>query len=154
MQQFTVPQFIDVEDKILGPLSVRQFSIMLFAFALVGVFYKIFDFSLFLIASIAVILIGGLFAFVKISGAPFHYFLLNILKTLRKPKLRVWNKCDLIDSRKPEKIKVYKSDLKLYNKGDIANVRFNNSRLSQLALVVDTRGYYHLDEMANVKIKI
>jgi hypothetical protein len=25
MQQFVVPQFIDVEDKIIGPISVRQF---------------------------------------------------------------------------------------------------------------------------------
>lgn len=24
MQQFTVPQFIDVEDKILGPVTIRQ----------------------------------------------------------------------------------------------------------------------------------
>ncbi|MFH0840576.1 MAG: PrgI family protein [bacterium] len=154
MQQFTVPQFIDVEDKILGPLSVRQFSIMLAAMAVVGVCYKIFDFSMFLVIGVVVILVAGLFAFVKVAGAPFHYFLLNILKTLRKPRLRVWNKSDLIDFEKPAKIKVYKADLKLYNKGDITNKRFNDSRLSQLALVVDTRGYYRIDDLAKVKIKL
>lgn len=154
MQQFTIPQFIDVEDKILGPLSVRQFSIMLTAMALIGACYKIFDFSMFLVLGVVIILIAGMFAFIKVSGAPFHYFLLNIMKTLRKPRLRVWNKHDLLDAEVPEKIKVYKTDLKLYNKGDITNKRFNNSRLSQLALVVDTRGYYRIDEMAKVRIKL
>ena len=29
MQMFTVPQFIDVEDKIIGPITTRQFIICL-----------------------------------------------------------------------------------------------------------------------------
>ncbi|KKS92044.1 MAG: hypothetical protein UV69_C0039G0006, partial [Parcubacteria group bacterium GW2011_GWE2_43_12] len=29
MQQFVVPQFIDVEDKIIGPITVRQFIIIM-----------------------------------------------------------------------------------------------------------------------------
>ncbi len=45
MRQFTVPQFIDVEDKIIGPLTVRQFLIMLTGFAVIGVSYKFADFS-------------------------------------------------------------------------------------------------------------
>ena len=32
MEQFVVPQFIDAEDKILGPLTGRQFVIMLLVF--------------------------------------------------------------------------------------------------------------------------
>jgi hypothetical protein len=154
MQQFTVPQFIDVEDKIVGPLSVRQFVIMLCTFAVAGIFYKIFDFTLFLVASGLVIFVGGIFAFVKIAGAPFHYFLLNILRTLRKPRLRVWNKHDLIDLNKPDKTLLHKTDLKLYNKGNITDKRFNESRLSQLSLVVDTRGYYRMDDMADVKVRL
>ena len=31
MQQFTVPQFIDVEPKIIGPITTRQFLIFLAA---------------------------------------------------------------------------------------------------------------------------
>jgi len=154
MQQFTVPQFIDVEDKIVGPLSVRQFVIMLSSCAIAGILYKIVDFSLFLVSGSLVILIGGIFAFVKVAGAHFHYFLLNIVKTLRKPRLRVWNKHDLIDLTKPIKLALHKADLKLYNKGDIANKRFNESRLSKLSLVVDTRGYYRMDDMADVKVSL
>ena len=49
MQQFTVPQFIDVEDKILGPISVRQFLIMLGGGLFAFVAYKVADFALFIV---------------------------------------------------------------------------------------------------------
>ncbi len=48
MAQYVVPQFITVEDKILGPITVRQFLILLVDTGLMFIFYKIFDFSLFL----------------------------------------------------------------------------------------------------------
>ena len=91
MQQFTVPQFIDVEDKIIGSITARQFIIMLAAFILIAIFYKIFDFSLFVVASTLVIFICGALSFVKINGRPFHFFVLNLIQTLKRPNVRVWN---------------------------------------------------------------
>jgi len=92
MNQFVVPQFIDVEDKILGPITVRQFVIMLVAGLLDFIFYKLFDFGLFLIVAIPFTLAAGAVAFIKINGQNFHLFLLNLFQTLRKPATRVWNK--------------------------------------------------------------
>lgn len=92
MQQFVVPQFIDVEDKIFGPITIRQFVILLVAGVVIFLSFRYGDLSLF-IFTLAVV--GGaalLFAFVKINGQNFHYFLLNIFQTLRKPSLRIWNK--------------------------------------------------------------
>ena len=85
MDQIVVPQFLDVEDKIIGPITVRQFIEMLVAGLLIFIFYKVFDFSLFLVASLAV---GGatlVVAFVRVNGQPFHYFLLNFLTTIKNP---------------------------------------------------------------------
>ena len=65
MQQFTVPQFIDVEDKIIGPITVRQFIIMLSGFIIVAVFYKIFDFSAFIVFGFLILIIAGIFSFVR-----------------------------------------------------------------------------------------
>ena len=48
MQQFVVPQFIEVEDKILGPITVRQFLIMLIAGILIFIVYRFADTALFL----------------------------------------------------------------------------------------------------------
>lgn len=135
MQQFTVPQFIDVEDKVIGPLSVRQFIIMLVDFGLVFAAYKLFDFSLFLFSSIIIIVVGFVFAFIKINGAPFHYFLLNLLQTVRRKRLRVWNK--YIDPAElAEDVPVFKA------KEEVSRPAVTSSHLSRLSLIVDTRGYY------------
>jgi hypothetical protein len=145
MQQFTVPQFIDVEDKVIGPLSVRQFIIMLADFGLVFAAYKLFDFSLFLFSSIIIVVVGFTFAFIKINGAPFHYFLLNLLQTFKRKNLRVWNKVDL--KEEIDIIPIYKDEGPL-------RPEVTGSRLSRLALVADTKGYYSGEEDQSSTISI
>ena len=39
--QFIVPQFIDVEDKIIGPVTTRQFVVLLAAGAMIVIDYQI-----------------------------------------------------------------------------------------------------------------
>src|SRR3989338_9560201 len=110
MQQFTVPQFIDVEDKIFGPITVRQFIILLVDGLVLFVFYKLADLVLFVILLAIFGGIGLVLAFVKINGQPFHYFILNFLQTLRKPPLRVWQKiytaAELRELAKVEKVEI------------------------------------------------
>ena len=84
MEQFVVPQFIDVEDKIIGPVTTRQFVILLTAALIIFVAYKLADTALFIFL---LCLVGGfalILAFVKINGQPFHYFLLNHLFQYQK----------------------------------------------------------------------
>ncbi|NLZ74639.1 PrgI family protein [Candidatus Falkowbacteria bacterium] len=136
MQQFTVPQFIDVENKIIGPITARQFLILLIAAIIVAISYKIFDFSLFLTVGIFVFLIAVLFAFVKVNGRPFHFFVLNIIQTLRRPSTRVWNNRLNILTEKDEEVFV-EPVIKAVSKEP-----FKKSRLAELALIVDTQGKY------------
>jgi len=136
MQQFTVPQFIDVESKIIGPITTRQFLIFLSAAIIIAICYRLFDFTLFLTIAI---LIGGLavvFAFVKINGRPFHFFVLNAVQTLRRPKLRIWNN-RIIIVEQPEKDLLTKVDATPAPKE-----YYKKSRLAELALIVDTKGKY------------
>ena len=49
MNQFVVPQFIDVEDKIIGPITTRQFIIMLAAILMDFVAFKLLTFIFFLV---------------------------------------------------------------------------------------------------------
>lgn len=145
MQQFTVPQFIDVEDKIIGPITVRQFIIMLVAVLLIAGAYKLFDFMLFLTFAIPVFGIACIIAFVKINGAAFHYFLLNIVQTLKKPRLRVWRKDDTLGAA-----------LEIENPAPVAAVperhRYSASRLNELSLIVDTQGSYQGESDESVVI--
>jgi hypothetical protein len=141
MQQFVVPQFIDVEDKIIGPITTRQFIIILVGFLIIAIFYKIFDFSLFVTAGLLVFAITGIFAFLKINGRPFHYFVLNLFQTFRRPKLRVWYKNFLAE------LDNYGVEENLI--APVASVviekHFSTSHLAELSLIVDTKGAYRGD---------
>lgn len=134
MQQFTVPQFIDVEDKVIGPLSVRQFIILMVTAIIIALFYRILNLTLFVISGTITLTIGTLFTFVRISGMPFHYFLLNFLITLSRPSLRVWHKWwDIYDGE----------EMPIFTESPQALPRlYSMSHLNRLSLIVDTKGYY------------
>ena len=138
MDQFVVPQFIEVEDKIFGPITTRQFLILLVTGLILFIIFKLADVALFIFFAV---LIGGsalILAFVKINGQPFHYFLLNIVQTVRRPSRRIWDKSfsknelkESIESGKFEVAEVAKEI-----------PRMSYSRIRDLSLTVNTGGYY------------
>lgn len=137
MNQFTVPQFLDIEDKIFGPVTVRQFLIMLASGLLHFIAFKLLDTSGFIIF---LALVGGftlVLAFVKINGQPFHYVMLNMAQTIRRPGLRLWNKqlssSDLNELRRVEKVEVV---------AQIEQKHATTARIRDLSLLVNTGGYF------------
>lgn len=137
MQQFTVPQFIDVESKIIGPITTRQFLILLSAALVIGLAYRLFDFALFLVIAIVVFIIAIIFSFVKINGRPFHFFVLNIVQTFRRSNMRVWNHQIGI----AEKKETVEAPVKLESRPAVKEY-YKKSRLAEVALIVDTKGKY------------
>src|SRR3989344_2888163 len=138
MNQFVVPQFIDVEDKIFGPITTRQFLILLVAGLVIFIAFKLADIALFIFL---LVLIGGValvLAFVKINGQTFHFFLLNIFQTMRRPSLRIWNKsmtkAELNESRLSGKVEIMEKVIEVPH--------LSYSRLRDLSLIVNTGGYY------------
>jgi len=138
MNQFVVPQFIDVEDKIFGPITTRQFLILLVAGLAIFIAFKLADIALFIFI---LVLIGGaalVLAFVKINGQTFHFFLLNIFQTMRRPSLRIWNKsmtkAELNESRLSGKVEIMEKVIEVPH--------LSYSRLRDLSLIVNTGGYY------------
>lgn len=134
-----VPQFIDVEDKIFGPITSRQFVILLVGALGSFLAFKFADTTLFIVL---LALIGGgslILAFVKINGQPFHFFMLNILQNLTKPSRSVWNKY----STNTELHEFMKDALpeKLEDK-TVVNKVANHTRIRDLSLMVNTGGYY------------
>ncbi len=138
MQQFTVPQFIDVEDKIIGPVTTRQFIIMLATGLAIFVLYKVLVFAAFILFGLLLFFIGGTIAFLRINGQPFHFFLLNFLQTFRRPKVKIWDK-ELSDSEL-NAFRAQKSPAA--SPAPARKESYTTSRLSEIALVVDTGGVY------------
>ena len=137
MQQFVVPQFIDVEDKIIGPVTTRQFIVMLAGFLLIAIFYKLFDFSLFIAAGLLILALSGIFAFLKINGRPFHFFILNLIQTLKRPRRRVWFYGQSAAAFNGAGESQFKPPAKR-----TPEKHFTASRLAELSLLVDTKGAY------------
>ena len=88
--QYQVPQFIDTEDKVVGPFSLRQFAYVGVATLISGVCYFFLQMWLFLI--IALVLVGGSLAlsFVKIKGRPLIKVATAAFYYYWKPQLYVW----------------------------------------------------------------
>ncbi|MBI4714230.1 PrgI family protein [Candidatus Uhrbacteria bacterium] len=140
--QFVVPQFIDAEDKIFGPITARQFIILMIAGLLDFGLFKLLSFVPFLLVGVPIVIIAGTVAFAKINGQVFHYFLLNIIQTFKKPKLRIWDK------------KYSDSELKIFMKQappELPKIQprkapISISRLNELSLIVNTGGIYQPEE--------
>ena len=148
MQQFTVPQFIDVEDKIIGPVTTRQFIILMVGFIFIAICYKFFDFSLFAFTGSIILLVAGTLAFLRINGRPFHFFILNVIQTLKKPGLRLWNN-HIGNAYLEDNIEISIIGKKIKKSEHLENKAYSKSRLAELALIVDTKGVYRGEKDSN-----
>lgn len=142
VDQFVVPQFLDVEAKIIGPITGRQFAILMFMLLGDFVIYRIF---LSLVGLLGLALPFSIvclaFAFARVNGQPLHYILLNVVQTFRRPFLRVWDK-DLSDAE----VKAHmKKPPEAAPPPPPGKRRVEGSRLSELTLVVNTGGVYSPD---------
>ena len=141
MHQFTVPQFIDVEDKIIGPITVRQFIILIVGGLVIFLEFKLSDMVLFILLAAPTTAVFSTVAFLKVNGIPFHYFLLNIFETFKKPNLRVWQR-EIELKRTLEK-----SREKAAAPQVVASKKpLTASRLSDISLIIDTGGIYEGEE--------
>ena len=89
--RFEVPQFIEIEDKIFGPFTWRQFLYLGGGLGMAA--------ALFFTSTIAFILIGiplailaGALAFYPVNNRPFSFFLEAIVNYLKGQRLYLWRK--------------------------------------------------------------
>lgn len=142
MHQFLVPQFIDVEDKIFGPITTRQFVILLAGGTLIFVLFKLFRFVPFVLVSLLVFGATGTLAFLRVNGQPFHFFLLNLIQTTRRPHLKVWNK-ELTTAELRERMR---EAPKKPPPPPPQKEALSSTKLQELSLVVNTGGVYRPEE--------
>lgn len=88
--QFKVPQFIDVEDKLFGPFTFRQFAYLIGGAGMVYVIYKLLPLwiGIFLILPVAGLSLA--LVFYKINEKPFIFYLQAGLNYLVSSKLYIW----------------------------------------------------------------
>lgn len=90
--QFKVPQFLEIEDKIFGPFTFREFVYLVGG---AGLCYVIFKLLGFIWGAIPILIIAGLSAalvFYRPNNKPFINMLESGFKYLSQSKLYIWKK--------------------------------------------------------------
>ena len=90
MDQFTVPQFIEHEAKIVGPLTFKQFIFIGIAVAICFVFYFTTPFFIFILATIVIMGGGAALAFLKSGGRSLPVVLMHFFNFSVAPKMYLW----------------------------------------------------------------
>lgn len=139
-----IPQNVTIEDKLVGPLTLKQFLYILAAAAIVFIAYQYYIrlylyFIEFVFISFIVTTLSLMLAFGKVNGRPFGIFLINWIKFLFSKKTRSWKK----EPREFVKdIKVRAKDIKS-TKEELKERQSNQefkTQIEKLATILDTGG--------------
>ncbi len=134
--EYKIPQNVDVEDKLVGPLTLKQFLELLFGAAFAYIIFRMVPGFIFIFTGIPILLIALGLAFYKINDQPLEKIILAAISFYSKPQKRVWKKVPhlqnlTIKEEKPEKPKKISF-------GEEINIK---SRLEELAYILDTQGF-------------
>ena len=133
--EYSVPQFIEVEDKIIGPLTLKQFLIMV-GFTLVEFFYwSIFDIGLiFIVLTFPTLIFFAALAFGRFNGRPVLASGPDLVKFYLTPRYRIF-------SRTGQSSPMVKHKLEELSKSPGADLEGESkeSRLKKLAYLLDQK---------------
>jgi len=90
--QFRVPQFIDIEDKIFGPFTFKQFVYLLGGVGISYILYRLLPFFVAILFIAPIIALSLALTFYKINDRPFINILQSGINFLFKSKLYLWKK--------------------------------------------------------------
>jgi len=131
--QFAVPQFTDVEDKLIGPLTLKQFLILMATGGVVLMFYSILKISIFFFFfALPVTLLGVALAFGKFNGRPLYGYGGAFLNYISRPQVRIFRR------EEPVVTISFKSEKKVQT-GPVAPIEPNESRLKKIAYLLDQK---------------
>ncbi|MFA5736680.1 MAG: PrgI family protein [Candidatus Paceibacterota bacterium] len=138
MQQFQIPQFIEMEDKIFGPLTFKQFLYLVGGGGICFILYVWLPLPFILkiipIAGVAALALA--LAFIKYNGQPFIVVLEAFVKYSLGSKLYIWKKDEKNTSKIP------KNTPNIVNSDQAANLklpRLSESKLNELAWSLDVK---------------
>jgi len=118
---YNVPQFIDIEDKIVGPLTAKQ---LLWIFGMAGVllimWFNIQDKVVFVVVGLPVALLFIALAFYRPNGQSLIKFIMHAALFVVRPKIYMWRRGDIqnkvvkdkvIIEKEPEKKSIKQEEL-------------------------------------------
>ena len=129
--QFKVPQFLDIEDKIFGPFTFREFVYLAGGAGLCFVLYRLLGIW---IGAVPIILVGGLalaLTFYRPNDKPFIFMVESFIKYMFQNKLYIWER------RKISRVEQSKDAEMNKILSQAQNGKLNESKLKDLAWSLD-----------------
>lgn len=128
MGRHQVPQFLEIEDKIFGPLTFKQFLYLGGGAGLAFLAWTILPNPISIIVGAPLLIFFVALAFYKVNDRPFIFLIENMFKFLFSKKLYLWKK----ENKKPEKKKEDINKLPM-----VAVPKLSDSKLRDLSWELD-----------------
>ncbi len=90
--RFEVPQFIEIEDKIFGPFTWKQFVYLAGGVGVAAVTFLAFPLFFFVLIGLPSAGIAFLLAFYPVNNRPFSIFLESIISFYKSNRIYYWRK--------------------------------------------------------------
>ena len=92
LMRFEVPQFIEVEDKIVGPFTWKQFVYLAGGAGAGIMLFILLPFYLFILTAGPVAALAAGLAFYPVNNRPFSVFLESVVRYAASARLYLWRK--------------------------------------------------------------
>lgn len=90
--RFQVPQFIEIEDKIFGPLTFKQFVYLVGGAGLAYLFYELFPLYIAFFLILGIVAFAAALAFYKVNNKPFIEIVRAAVSYFLTKKIYIWMK--------------------------------------------------------------
>ena len=101
--RFQIPQFIEVEDKIFGPFTFKQFVYLAGGAGAGIMLYILLPFFIFILTAGPIAALAAGLAFYPVNNRPFSVFLESAVRYIMSSRLYLWKKREGIPT--PQSVK-------------------------------------------------
>ena len=133
--RFKVPKDVDIEDRIVGPLTVKQLAWLGGGSGITLLLWKLVDFQIFVFFGIIIMGTSAAFAFVRPYNQSLVAFCGSVMLYLSKPKLYIWRRIEHLFPKSNQIAKNPKNDLVM-----VVKKGFSSSDVEELAETLDSGG--------------
>lgn len=141
-----VPQYIDVEDKVAGPLTVKQLGWMIGLGVILIIMWNMFSKPVFFIIGIPLAILFVALAFYKPYGQPLGSFIIFGVMYFFRPKIYFWKRTQQKEIRTAKKAHV--------TEDTHTDKKLTQESLKNLARVLDSEGAEYNGNLEDILKKV
>ena len=142
----SVPQYIDIEDKVAGPLTAKQLGWMILLGISLLIMWNMFSKPLFFIIAIPLTILLIAMAFYKPYGQPLGSFIIFGILYFFRPKVYFWK-------RTPQKMESGGQKKKIVE-NQLVDKKITSESLRNLARFVDSEGTEYDQKLEEILKKV